>query len=85
MGGCQAGGRALIGQFTPAERTAEFFGLWTMVIQLSAIIGPVSYGLITYLSGGNHRLAILIPLFYFITGLILLLRVNEQRGKAAAV
>ncbi len=85
MGACQAGGRALIGQFTPAERTAEFFGLWTMVIQLSAIIGPVSYGLITYLSGGNHRLAILIPLFYFITGLILLLRVNEQRGKAAAV
>ncbi len=85
MGASQAVGRALIGQFTPVARTAEFFGLWGMVNRLAAIAGPLSYGLISYWSGGNHRLAILVTLFFFIAGLVLLLLVDEQRGKAAAL
>lgn len=85
MGASQAVGRALIGQLTPVARTGEFFGLWGMVNRLAAIAGPLSYGLISYWSGGNHRLAILVTLFFFIAGLVLLLRVDEQRGKAAAL
>lgn len=85
MGASQAVGRALIGQLTPVARTAEFFGLWGMANRLAAIVGPLSYGLISYWSGGNHRLAILSTLLFFIAGLVLLLRVNEQRGKAAAL
>jgi UMF1 family MFS transporter len=85
MGASQAVGRALIGQLTPVARTAEFFGLWGMANRLAAIAGPLSYGLISYWSGGNHRLAILSTLLFFIAGLVLLLRVNEQRGKAAAL
>lgn len=85
MGASQAVGRALIGQLTPVTRTAEFFGLWGMANRLAAIAGPLSYGLISYWSGGNHRLAILSTLLFFIAGLVLLLRVNEQRGKAAAL
>lgn len=85
MGSSQAVGRALIGQFTPVARTAEFFGLWGMVNRLAAITGPMSYGMISHWSGGNHRLAILVTLVFFITGLVLLLRVDEQRGKAAAL
>lgn len=85
MGASQAVGRALIGQLTPVARTAEFFGLWGMANRLAAIAGPLSYGLISYWSGGNHRLAILSTLLFFIAGLLLLLRVNEQRGKAAAL
>ena len=85
MGASQAVGRALIGQLTPVARTAEFFGLWGMANRLAAIAGPLSYGLISYWSGGNHRLAILVTLFFFIAGLALLLRVDEQRGKAAAL
>ena len=76
---------ALIGQLTPVTHTAEFFGLWGMANRLAAIAGPLSYGLISYWSGGNHRLAILSTLVFFIAGLLLLLRVNEQRGKAAAL
>ena len=56
-----------------------------MANRLAAIAGPLSYGLISYWSGGNHRLAILVTLFFFIAGLALLLRVDEQRGKAAAL
>jgi UMF1 family MFS transporter len=85
MGASQAVGRALVGQLTPVERTAEFFGLWGMANRLAAIAGPLSYGLIGYWSGGNHRLAILTTLLFFIAVLILLLRVDEQRGKAAAL
>ena len=84
MGACQASGRALIGNFTPTERTGEFYGLWGLAVNLAAIIGPLSYGLISFLSDGNHRLALLSILVFFVAGWLLLLTVNEQRGMAAA-
>ena len=85
MGASQAVGRALVGQLTPVTRAAEFFGLWGMATRLAAIVGPLSYGLISYLSAGNHRLAILSTLFFFTAGLCLLMRVNEQHGLEAAL
>lgn len=85
MGASQSAGRALIGQFSPPARTAEFFGLWGLAVKLSAIIGPLSYGLITYLTDGDHRLAILSTVFFFIAGLALLTGINEQRGRHAAL
>lgn len=66
-------------------RAAEFFGLWGMANRLAAIAGPLNYGLISYWSGGNHRLAILTTLLFFIAGLVPLLGVDEQRGKTAAL
>ena len=68
----------------PAKRLAEFFGLWTFAIRLASILGPLSYGLITWLSGGNHRLAIVCVTGFFVTGLLLLRRVNVERGQWAA-
>lgn len=84
MGATQAGGRALIGELTPVTRSGEFFGLWGMANRVAAIVGPVSYGVISWLSAGNHRMAILSTLSFFIIGLLLLLRVNESRGKLQA-
>lgn len=84
MGACQASGRALIGHFTPLARTGEFYGLWGLAVNLAAIIGPLSYGLVSYLSGGNHRAALLTTLGFFIVGWLLLLTVDEGRGKRAA-
>jgi UMF1 family MFS transporter len=85
LGSSQASGRALIGQFAPPHRAAEFFGLWGLAGKLAAVIGPLVYGLITYLTVGNHRLAILSTVSFFIVGLILLATVNERRGRAAAL
>jgi UMF1 family MFS transporter len=85
LGSSQASGRALIGQFAPPTRAAEFFGLWGLAGKLASVVGPLSYGLITYLTAGNHRLAILSTVLFFIAGLALLVTVNEQRGKAAAL
>lgn len=85
MGASQAVGRALVGQFTPVAYTGEFFGLWGMSNRLAAIIGPMSYGLVNFCSGGDHRVAILSTLVFLVAGLGLLTTVNEQRGKAAAL
>ena len=84
MGATQAGGRALIGQFTPASRNAEIFGLWGLANRAAAIVGPVSYGLITDASGGDYRFALLSTLTFFTAGLALLGTIDERRGRAAA-
>lgn len=84
MGATQAGGRALIGQLTPASRNAEIFGLWGLANRAAAIIGPVSYGLIINASGGDYQMALLSTLTFFVAGLALLFTINERRGRAAA-
>ena len=84
MGSSQSAGRALAGALAPELRRAEFFGLWMFAVRLSAIIGPMTYGLVTWLTDGNHRLAIISTGVFFVAGLGLLTLVNVQRGIAAA-
>jgi UMF1 family MFS transporter len=84
MGSSQSAGRALAGLFSPATQRAEFYGLWTFALRLSAIVGPLTYGVVTLLSAGNHRLAILSTGAFFVLGLGLLSLVNVPRGIAAA-
>jgi UMF1 family MFS transporter len=84
MGSSQSAGRAMAGAFAPEQRLAEFFGLWTFAVRLAAIIGPMTYGLVTLLSAGNHRIAILSTGIFFVIGLLVLGKVNVARGVAAA-
>ncbi len=84
LGSSQSAGRALVGLFSPPQQTAEFFGLWGLAGKLAAVIGPLVYGLVTWFSGGNHRLALLSTTAFFIAGLALLATVDERRGRAAA-
>jgi MFS transporter, UMF1 family len=84
MGASQSAGRAMVAVFAPADRRAEFYGLWGVATKFSAVIGPLTYGLVTWLSGGNHRLAILISGLSFVLGLIALATVDIERGRAAA-
>ena len=84
LGSSQSAGRALVGYLSPADRRAEFFGLWGLAVKMSAILGPVTYGAVTWLSGGNHRLAILATGTYFLVGLAILPGINVERGRRAA-
>jgi UMF1 family MFS transporter len=84
MGSSQSAGRAMAGLLAPPDRTAEFFGLWTFAVRLSAIVGPLTYGLVTWVTGGNHRLAILTTGLFFVLGLVLLRRVDVERGARRA-
>ncbi len=85
MGSSQSAGRAIAGLLAPPARSAEFFGLWAFATRLSAVIGPVSYGLVTWVTAGNHRLAILSTGLFFVIGLLLLWGLNVERGRAAAL
>jgi UMF1 family MFS transporter len=84
MGASQSAGRALVGLFSPKARTAEFFGLWGVAGKFAAVIGPPVYGLTVYLTRGDHRQALLAITVFFIAGLLVLLTVNERRGRRAA-
>lgn len=85
MGSSQSAGRAMVGLFAPERQLAEFFGLWTVATRLASIIGPLSYGLITWMTGGNQRVAIASTTVLFALGLLALLPINVRRGREAAL
>lgn len=84
MGSSQSAGRALVGQLSPEGRSAEFFGLWGLVVKLATAVGPLTFGLVQMALGKNYRAAILSTTIYFALGLIGLFTVNERRGREAA-
>jgi len=84
MGASQSSARALIGLFSPKSKSAEFFGFWGFAGKFSAILGILSFGIMSWAFSSN-RLAILLTIFYFFTGIIILLFVDEKRGRKAAV
>ncbi len=84
LGSSQSAGRALVGYLSPPGRQAEFFGLWGLAVKLSSILGPLTYGAVTWMSGGDHRLAILITGSYFLIGIVIVAGVDAARGRAAS-
>ncbi len=84
MGSSQSAGRAMVAYFSPVDRAGEFFGLWGVATRFAAVMGPLTYGAVSWASGGNHRLAMLITGVFFIAAIIALTRVDEARGRLAA-
>jgi len=85
MGASQAAGRALVGYLAPPGRLAEFFGLWGLSVKAASIFGPLTYGVVTLVFAGNHRLGIFATGIYFVIGLALLRKIDVERGRAAAL
>jgi UMF1 family MFS transporter len=85
MGSSQSAGRAMAGLLAPVHRLAEFFGLWTFATRLAAVIGPITYGTVTLLTDGNHRLAILMTGLFFVIGLLILRGIDIDQGRRTAV
>lgn len=85
LGSSQSAGRALVGYLSPPDRHGEFFGLWGLSMKLSAVLGPMTYGIIVWLTQGAHRLAFAVTGLYFVAGLVLLLGIDVMRGRAAAM
>ena len=84
LGASQSAGRALVGYLCPPEREAEIFALWGTAVRLAMILGPLSYGLINWLSAGNHRAALAATSLFFVVGLVLLARIDVARGYRTA-
>lgn len=80
MGASQSGARAAVAHLARPGHEAETFGLWGVAVNLSAILGPVTYGVVTWATNNAHRLAMLATGTFFVVGLVLLARVDFQRG-----
>ena len=85
MGSAQAAGRAVVGYLAPPARLAEFFGLWGLAVKAASIFGPLTYGAVTLAFAGNHRLGIFVTGIYFVIGLLLLRKIDVERGRTAAL
>jgi MFS transporter, UMF1 family len=85
MGSSQSAGRAMAGVFAPPTRLAEFYGIWTLAVQLAAIVGPLTYGAVLYVTDNNYRLGMMITGGFFVVGLLIIASINIERGRRAAL
>ncbi|MDQ1362794.1 MAG: transporter, family [Pseudomonadota bacterium] len=76
QGGVQALSRSWYARMIPAERAAEYFGVYNMVGKTAAVLGPLLMGLVVVLTN-NHRYSILSVLIFFVAGFALLLGVKK--------
>ena len=79
QGGSQALSRSLVGQLMPKSKTAEFYGFFSVSEKFNTVIGPFLFSIITQITG-NGRLAIISLVIFFIAGIIMLRKVNIERG-----
>ncbi len=79
MGSSQSVGRAMVGVLSPPDRLGEFYGLWALATRIAAIIGPLTYGLVTWMTNNNHRLAILSTGLFFVIGWLILRGLGDMK------
>ena len=84
MGSSQSIGRAMSGLLSPFNNRAQYYALWSFATRLASIVGPITYGFITWATGGNQRWALVSTSLLFILGLYLLRRVNFKQGVVQA-
>ena len=79
----QAASRSLMGRFVPADKKNEFYGLFAFSGKATAFMGPFLLGELTRLFA-SQRAGMAVVLVFFVTGLAVVRRVDEERGKRAA-
>ncbi len=83
QGGSQALSRSLFGKLVPKSKSAEFFGFFSVSEKFNTIIGPLLMALVTKLTG-NVRLGIISLVVFFIVGMLMLQKVDIERGSRKA-
>ncbi|MDT3424603.1 UMF1 family MFS transporter [Paenibacillus forsythiae] len=81
QGGSQSISRSLLSDLMPAGRTGELFGFVNITSKFSSIFGPFVFGLVGQLTGSS-RLGILSLLLFFGLGILILIKVDVERGKS---
>ncbi|MFA7420267.1 MAG: MFS transporter [Melioribacteraceae bacterium] len=77
MGATQSTSRSLMSKLTPFDKKTEFFGFYSFFGKSSAIIGPLVFGYVSYISG-TQRLAILTIGIFFVLGIAVLRFVKDS-------
>jgi UMF1 family MFS transporter len=81
LGGTQALSRSLFSQFIPRGKEAEYFSLYEISDKGTSWLAPLIFALALQFTG-SYRIAILSLLVFFVSGLLVLLRV-DVRGYGA--
>ena len=79
MGGTQAVSRGLFANMIPPGKESEFFSIYEVSERGTSWLGPLAFGLVNQFTG-SLRPAILSIIFFFIVGILLLLRVDVRRA-----
>ncbi|MBI3396028.1 MAG: MFS transporter, partial [Spirochaetia bacterium] len=82
MGATQSVSRALMARLMPVEMRAEIFGFYALMDKTSTLVGPLTFGLVSWLTG-SEKYAVLSMAALFVLGMVLLLRVKVEREAAA--
>ena len=83
QGGSQALSRSLIGKLMPKSKSAEFYGFFSVSEKFNTVIGPAIMALVTSLTG-TGRLGILSLVVFFGVGILMLQKLDIERGVARA-
>jgi UMF1 family MFS transporter len=83
QGGSQALSRSLYGSMVPPGKSSEFFSFFSISSKVGNILGVLVFGAVSH-GTGTSRASILSLVGFFVVGLILLSRVDVERGRAAA-
>ena len=79
QGGAQALSRSLYGRMVPKAQSAEFFSFYSVSGKFAGMFGPLVFGLVSQIFD-NSRLGIISLIIFFISGALLLTRVDEEKG-----
>ena len=85
LGSIQAASRSFMSALIPDGKEAEMFGFYAFCGKSSSIVGPLVFGTISRLTGGNQRLAVVAVAAFFLVGGVLLQRVADPVVEARAV
>lgn len=77
LGSSQALSRSFFGKLIPEEKKTEFFGFYSLFEKTSTILGPLTFGLVSWLTG-NQRYAVISILIFFVAGYLLFRKVKEN-------
>ncbi len=83
IGALQSASRAMVGLFSPPEKSGEFFGFWGMAAKTAYAMGALLFGVISS-STGSQRIAMVSMGVLFTIGLVGMFSIDEGRGRAAA-
>jgi UMF1 family MFS transporter len=77
LGSTQALSRALMTKITPLEIKTEFFGFYALFEKTSTLLGPLTFGLVSWLTG-SQKIAVLSVGIFFLLGILMLKKVREE-------
>lgn len=83
QGGTQALSRTIYAKLSPPSRSGEFFGLYGLSEKFAGILGPALYAVVGQMTH-SPKSSILSIIVFFMIGIILLLRVDVDKGARIA-